>query len=442
MRTSYKKEFKEFKRRIIAESLVAPKNTLFGLSREHIELTLGIPMPLLMESVDVKLQKHILREQFLFEQFLQSVKNAASTLATGVKGAAQTMYSTAIGAAEKKFVQPVKDIIGVIDAIYAIYKNPQLVAELGTALGAVIKKYFDPIITVVNTVFNFFNFISEKTKNVIDKVDKAITKTIDFLKKSFEMAKGFVDKIKAQFDQLTGWQKVALGTGLVVTVQWAYQNIGQERIKSITDKIKAFTDKIVKAFEPAADTKKEAEKITTSGAEAAKKGAQAIAELINEFVNEANETESTEKTDVKKAITGAAALATGGASVAVTETIKELFKEIGTQLLPELNAIATSVIQKVMSTAAMTALSSFAGPFGPFLTAIGKLVGNIGFVVGVIAPITNQFVKKYNDDVAKAETTAVAAGAAPTKPTFVQRARKVIGLEEEKILLGDILYPR
>ena len=35
---SYKKEFKEFKRRIIAESLVAPKNTLFGLSRDHIEI--------------------------------------------------------------------------------------------------------------------------------------------------------------------------------------------------------------------------------------------------------------------------------------------------------------------------------------------------------------------------------------------------------------------
>lgn len=434
---SYKKEFKEFKRRIIAESLVAPKNTLFGLSRDHIELTLGIPMPLLMESVDVKLQKRILREQFLFEQFLQSVKNAASTLATGVKGAAQTVYNTAKGAIEKKFVEPVKDVIGVIDAIYAIYKNPKLVAELGTALGTVIYKYFNPIITVVDTVINFFNFISEKTKNIMGKIDKAITKTIDFVKKSFEVAKGFADKIKAQFDRLTGWQKVALGTGLVVTVQWAYQNIGQERIKSITDKIKDFTDKIVKAFEPAADTKKEVGKITTSGAEAAKKGAQAITELINEFINEANDTE---KINGKKAITGAAALATGGASVAVTEAIKELIKEIGTELLPELNAVAASVIQKVMSTAAMTALSSFAGPFGPFLTAIGKLVGNIGFVVSVIAPITNQFVEKYNADVAKAETAAVAAGAAPTKPTFVQRARSVIGLEEERILLGDILY--
>ena len=437
MRTSYKKEFKEFKRRIIAESLVAPKNTLFGLSREHIELTLGIPMPLLMESVDVKLQKHILREQFLFEQFLQSVKNAASTLATGVKGAAQTMYSTAIGAAEKKFVQPVKDIIGVIDAIYAIYKNPQLVAELGTALGAVIKKYFDPIITVVNTVFNFFNFISEKTKNVIDKVDKAITKTIDFLKKSFEMAKGFVDKIKAQFDQLTGWQKVALGTGLVVTVQWAYQNIGQERINSIIDKVKGFTDKIVKGLKPADETKKEAEKITTPGAETAKKDARAITELVNElFINEVD----AEQIKAAGATVAVAAAATGAAKVAVTETLKKLFEQIGKELLPELKAVAASVFQKVMSTAAITALSSFAGPFGPFLTAIGKLVGNIGFVVGVIAPITNQFIKKYNADVAKAETAAVAAGAAPTKPTFVQRARSVIGLEEERILLGDILY--
>lgn len=433
---SYKKEFKEFKRRIIAESLVAPKNTLFGLSRDHIELTLGIPMPLLMESVDVKLQKRILREQFLFEQFLQSVKNAASTLATGVKGAVTTAYDTAKGAIEKKFVQPAKDIIGVIDSIYAIYKNPQLVSELGTALSAAIKKYFDPVINVINAVLGFFKLIAEKvTTEVVSKIDKAITTTIDFIKKPFEVAKGFADKIKAQFDQLTGWQKVALGTGLVVTIQWAYQNIGQERINSIIDKVKGFTDKIVKGLKPADETKKEAEKITTPGAETAKKDAQAITELVNElFINEVDAEQ------IKAAGATVAAAATGAAKVAVTETLKKLFEQIGKELLPELKAVAASVFQKVMSTAAITALSSFAGPFGPFLTAIGKLVGNIGFVVGVIAPITNQFIKKYNADVAKAETAAVAAGAAPTKPTFVQQARKVIGLEEERIFLGDILY--
>ena len=74
---SYKKEFKEFKRRIIAESLVAPKNTLFGLSRDHIEIILGIPMPMLMESVDIKLQKRVLCEQFLYEQFLKNIGHSS-----------------------------------------------------------------------------------------------------------------------------------------------------------------------------------------------------------------------------------------------------------------------------------------------------------------------------------------------------------------------------
>lgn len=208
--TTVTSDFKAFKRRIIAESLTAPSNTLFGLAKQHIEIVLGIPMPILMESVDTKLQKRVLREQFIYEQFL---KNAGQAVSGQVRRGTEAV---------KNFAHAAKH--AVHHALEVTIKGP---ADLIKFLGIVVKepKYLQIFwmnlqskLTDVRTkISNYFQKLGERLKEEAktDKLTSAIMSGWEQLKALF-----------AKVDGLKGWQQAMLGLGLFILCSYILQETG------------------------------------------------------------------------------------------------------------------------------------------------------------------------------------------------------------------------
>jgi len=409
--------YNQFKHRLITENLsdvlFAKPDKLYGLSREHIEVVLGIPLPLLLESIDHKTEEKILHEQYLFEQFLKSLGNIATQARSELSGVAQKGIANL-----KRKLPNVKDAAGIFKALAIIFQNPKLLTQLIGSVTATMLKYFDPIKEFVASVSDW---LKDKT-----------AKVILFVKNAFTSAKNFVDKILNTFNGLSGWKKATLGIGLLVVGKWAYTKMGGDKVKQLITKIKAAAD-----------------------------------QLINQVKSGTEVTKAVKDTEKKSTNVEKAKSLGASASTKVKEKVKdEIFEqlgELGKQIYPEIEIIAKNVFQKLGGAAAMAALSAFTGPIGPFLGGVAKIVGNINEIIGTISPITNDFINKYNQQLGS-QPAATPAQAAPTatpapqtpaaapqaKPAAAPQAKPAAAppaaaaapqpIKEHKIKLADILF--
>ena len=141
--------------------------------------------------------------------------------------------------------------------------------------------------------------------------------------------------------------------------------------------------------------------------------------------------------------------------------------------MPELKALAKTVMIKLGLPTTLAALSSFGGPIGPFLVGVGTLIGKANLVVTTLAPITNKFIDKYNAIIGKNQPAGTRQSSTERRrgvelaamtsqtPTFDKAAagigaaagavrsraaagigavRSAVGLEEHSVLLRDIIY--
>lgn len=212
------KKYISYKNNIIFESIISTpdRDRFYGLSREHIELTLGIKIPLLLESIDFRLEDKILREQYLFEAWYNSLATAAGSAAsaagTGIQaagsavaGAARGVATAAKGAvtnAAGAVIDKVKDTAGIFKSLGLIIQYPTLVTELGQSLSAEVTKFLNPILDFLGKVVTW-----RKTK---------IQKIFEYVKSAFNGAYNTLTNLLQKFRALKGWQKVALGAGLAI----------------------------------------------------------------------------------------------------------------------------------------------------------------------------------------------------------------------------------
>lgn len=373
--------YSQFKRRIVNESLVenVDINKFYGLSREHIELTLGIRVPFLLETIDRRTEERILREQYLFEQFMQSLRNAAAQAGQAVRGAATQarqnvsnavtavktatpagVYQAAKGAVQNVVqdkLQKVKDAAGIFKALGLIFQYPTLVKEFGESVSKEITKHVSPV----------QDFMSQAIKWLKDKTEKAW----EFVKNVFNKAYDGITNILSKFRGLQGWQKATLGIGLLIVGKWAWG----EASSKMEELKKSFTEK----------------------------------------------------------------------SIGVSA------ESVSKDILKNLTELAKNVIEKIFGQAAIAALSSFAGPIGPFVTGLSKIIGNMGFIIETISPVTNNFVEKYNQITKPQNPNVTYARAAELGQSTTQKAgqaigktagaiRQAVGLQEHRVLITDILY--
>jgi len=412
------KNYTSYKNNLIFESLISKpiKNSFYGLSREHIELILGIKIPMLLESIDFKLEDKILREQYLFEAWVQSLKTAAGTAAGAVKGAVvgtATAAATAVKDVAKSVLGKVQDTAGILKALGLIIQYPTLVKELGQSLSAQVTKYLNPSLSFLGTAIKWLK----------DKKQKVLAS----IRSSFNGAHNTITGLLQKFRALSGWQKVALGAGLAILGAWVWNKIGP-KVEALKKKIESAIGE--KNIEAAKDTKGAAEfaKDTTGNAAAA-------------------------------ARTGGARAAAGAGTASIANKVlgagidkaKEELTELGKQLLPELLELAKSVITKLGGAATLATLSAFTGPIGPFLLSVAGIVGNANLIVTTLAPITNGFIEKYNQLMGKNPHMGISDRGASLGQSTTQKAagaigraagavRGVVGLKEQKVLLSNLLY--
>ena len=438
---SNNQKYASYKNNLIFESIISTpdRNSFYGLSREHIELTLGIKIPLLLESIDFKLEDKILREQYLFEQWAQSLRTAAGAIGgaakaagSAVAGAAKGVATAATGAvtnAVGAVIGKVKDTAGIFKALGLIIQWPTLVTELGQSVSQEVNKFLSPIQDFLGKVITWCR----------DKTQKIFA----YVKSAFNGAHNTITGLLQKFRALSGWQKVALGAGLSILGAWVWNKIGP--------KVEALKKKIESAIEAA-------------------KGAKDVAEVARDTVGAA-------RTGGARAAAKAGAVSVvnkviGGEMDEVKEKAKEGLTELGKQLLPELQELAKSVITKLGGAATLATLSAFTGPIGPFLLSVAGIAGNANLIVTTLAPITNSFIDKYNMLMGNNPNMGISARGASlgpsTTPTFVRAAdavgrgagavrsavgqaagavgqaagavRSAVGLEEHRVLLRDIIY--
>ena len=203
-------DFKAFKRRIIAESLTAPSNTLFGLSKQHIEVILGIPMPMLMESVDRKLQKLVLREQFIYEQAVKNIGQAVAGQVRRGKEAIAHGYQAAKHAVHHALEVTVKGPADLVKFLGIVLKEPKYLQVFWLNLQS-------KLADVRTKVSNYFQKLGERLKEEAktDKLTSGIMSGWEQLKALF-----------AKLDSLKGWQQAMLGLGLFVLCSYILQETG------------------------------------------------------------------------------------------------------------------------------------------------------------------------------------------------------------------------
>lgn len=203
-------EFKAFKHRIIAESLTAPSNTLFGLSKQHIEVILGIPMPMLMESADKKLQKRVLHEQFIYEQFLRNVGQAIAGQVRKGTEALTHGYQAAKHAVHHALEVTLKGPADLIKFLSVVVKEPKYLQIFWLNLQ-------NKLADVRAKISNYFVKLGESLKKEA-KTDKLASAVMA----GWEQLKGLFAKV----DSLKGWQQAMLGLGLFVLCSYILQETG------------------------------------------------------------------------------------------------------------------------------------------------------------------------------------------------------------------------
>ena len=413
---SNNQKYASYKNNLIFESIISTpdRDRFYGLSREHIELTLGIKIPLLLESIDFKLEDKILREQYLFEQWAQSLRAAAGVVGGALKTAATKAAAGVTGALGK-----VRDTAGIFKALSLIIQYPTLVQELAQSLT-------DQVNTVFKPTFDFLGLVLKWVKDKAQKVLVAINT-------AFSAANTTLKKLLDKFNSLGGWQKVALGSGLAILGAWVSSIIGP--------KIEILTGKLTKAIGEVASA--------VAGGIKKVAGAASDAVIASEVPKEG---EAGGMAAAAKSVAGAGAGAVG-----------ESLTELGKQLLPELQGLVKAAIAKLGLATTAATLSAFTGPIGPFLLSVVGIVGKASLIVSTLSPITNKFIDKYNVIIGKNQPagvgpTARTATLGPsTTPTFVRAAdaigrgasavgqaagavRSAVGLEEHRVLLRDIIY--
>lgn len=423
---SNNQKYVSYKNNLIFESIISTpdRDRFYGLSREHIELTLGIKIPLLLESIDFKLEDKILREQYLFEQWAQSLRTAAGAIGgaakaagSAVTGAAKGVATAAMGAvtnAVGAVIGKVKDTAGIFKALGLIIQYPTLVTELGQSVSQQANKFLSPVQDFLGKVITWCR----------DKTQKIFA----YVKSAFNGAHNTITGLLQKFRALSGWQKVALGAGLSILGAWVWNKIGP-KVEALKKKIEsAIGEKTIEAAEGAKDAAGAAAGAARTGGAraAAKAGAASVAaSVVNKVIGD-------EMDEVK-------------------EKAKEGLTELGKQLLPELQELAKSVITKLGGAATLATLSAFTGPIGPFLLSVAGIAGNANLIVTTLAPITNSFIDKYNMLMGNNPHMGISARGASLGPSTTQKAaagigaaagavRSAVGLEEHRVLLRDIIY--
>lgn len=393
--------FASYKQKMLRESVFDSNDLVYGLSRDHIQYVLGISVPVLMESVDRKTRNKILYEQYLFEQFLQSLRQAAGNVVGAVQnkaqqavqqvqqtgqqvvGAAKTAVNdpraamaaakTSVQQAVAQKLQPVKDAAGIFKSLGLLFQYPTLVKEFSQSVSKQVTTYIDPI----------YDFMVKAKDWLKDKTDKAF----EYIKGVVEKSYKTISDLQGKFRSLQGWTKVMLGIGMLLVGKWVWDKVGQK----LEDLKKKFDE-------------------------------TAVGKAVGSVVDKAKEIK--------------------GKAEATKDKVIEDIKNSLTQ-------IAKETFENVFGQAALTIMLSFAGPIGPFLQGISKLVENMGFIIKTITPITNRFIEKYNQITGKGQPSNVTyARAEDLQQSTTQKIASGIGnlaakvglREQRTVLLSDILY--
>lgn len=428
---SIDRDYVSYKNNLIFESLISvpDRNSFYGLSREHIELTLAIKVPMLLESIDLRLEDKILREQYLFEAWYNSLATAAGAAGGAVKNAAGVAGGALVGAAKGAVkgvtgaLGKVRDAAGIFKSLTLIIRYPTLVKELGDSLSSYVRTFFKPVLVLLDLVIKW--------------VKSAVNKLLVVIKTTFTAAYNTIQNLLTRFSSLAGWQKVALGAGLAILGSWVSSIVGPH--------IETLTGKLTKAI-----------------GEVASKVAGGIKKVAGAAVDATVAAVAPEEGKVggKKG-----AVKSGAASF--VDADESGLTELGQQILPELQALAKTVMIKLGLPTTLAALSAFGGPIGPFLIGVGTVVVKANLIVTTLAPITNKFIDKYNAIIGKNQPagmgpSARAATLGPSQtPTFdaaaarigaaagavrsraaagIGAVRSAVGLEEHSVLLSDLLY--
>lgn len=201
------KRFHEFKKRIIVESTFDSNNLLYGLTREHIEIVLGIPMPMLLESIDSYTRKKILYEQFLFEGVLANLAGGAKTF---FKGKAKRIGNLPTNLDQLK------------EFLTLIFEHPKWLDEFSGHL----KDIVDNLASYLST---YFKEIKESTKKTKTKLSEVAATAIQAFESLFE-----------KFSQLKGWSQAALGIGIASVGGFLFNKL-KDIVPNIADTLKAGT---------------------------------------------------------------------------------------------------------------------------------------------------------------------------------------------------------
>jgi len=231
------KKFEKFKTRILAESAFDSANSIYGLSKEHIEIILGIPMPLIMESINRTTRKKILREQFLYQQFMEGtqVEPGAAGFLSGAKHTAQEMFNRVKHIPEN--VKTFTEFMNVVlsSPAYLQVFNLELtnkLKEIKASFYETIKDLKEPLKNMVAAGRNatpdspaeseeekaWFAAGEQAPSELEDsksgnKLKSTLAQTV---LNGIEQINGLIQK----FDQTKGWVKATLGLALAGVLGW------------------------------------------------------------------------------------------------------------------------------------------------------------------------------------------------------------------------------
>ena len=332
-------DFRKFKRRIILESSFAAEGTLFGLSKEHIEIILGIPMPMLMESADRKLQKHILREQFIYEQFLKKIGQAVQRGAQAISGQLQRGKAAATSfvhagkhAAHHALEVTVKGPSDLIKFLAIVVKQPKYIQIFWTNLGS-------KLADIREKISGYFTKLSDRLKKEA-KTDKITSLIMNGWEKLKELL--------AKVDSMKGWQQALLGLGLFLLCSYILKETGG-------------IEALEKAFEHLGHDIGH----TAHSGEVAVRGAQQAVGAG------------------EKAGTASAAVGAGAGGI------------LGTIV----GGVVMDKLKKLLSKVAISAVGGMmtVGVW-PSVQALISVIGNFAFVATILSPITEAVIKQYNED--------------------------------------------
>jgi len=380
-------DFRKFKRRIILESSFAAEGTLFGLSKEHIEIILGIPMPMLMESADRKLQKHILREQFIYEQFLKNIGQAVQRGAQAISGQLQRgkAAATSFGHAAKHAVHHALEVTvkgpgDLIKFLAIVVKQPKYLQIFWTNLGS-------KLADIREKISGYFEKLGERLKKEA-KADKITS----LIMNGWEKLKGLLAKV----DSMKGWQQALLGLGLFLLCSYILKETGGIEVLE-----KAFEHLGHAAQHAVGDIGHAAHNVAHSAEQGVRGAQQAV--------------ETGEKV--------------GKASAAV-----------GAGLGGILGTVLVAKLTKLLSEIALSAIGGLiTGGVWTSVHALLKVIGNFIFVATILSPITEAVIKQYNKDQEMGLTAQQSQWFAQGDKESEQAGQQA-QMAENYIKLADILF--